>query len=82
MYAEDHTKYGTERDAFIYVAVNAYWEEQYFTFPLLPEGFRWNLAFEAYGISTEAGSRIPMGDSSGIRLGSRTTAVLIATHEQ
>ena len=81
MYAEDHERYGTEQDAFIYVAVNAYWEEQRFTLPTLPEGFRWKLAFEAYGVSTDIGEERTHDDSSGITLGPRTTAVLIGTPE-
>ena len=81
MYAEDHERYGTEQDAFIYVAVNAYWEEQRFMLPTLPEGFRWKLAFEAYGVSTDIGEERTHDDSSGITLGPRTTAVLIGTPE-
>ena len=79
MFAEDHERYGTERDAFIYVAVNACWEEKYFTLPALPEGYRWKLAFEAYGVSTDAGSEPVHSDPNGIMLGSRTTAILIGT---
>ena len=81
MYAEDHERYRTEQDAFIYVAVNAYWEEQRFMLPTLPEGFRWKLAFEAYGVSTDIGEARTHEDSSGITLGPRTTAVLIGTSE-
>ena len=78
MFAEDHAKYGTARDAFIYVAVNAYWERQRFALPVLPEGCRWRLAFEACGVSTDVGCELPHDDPSGISLGPRTTAVLIA----
>ena len=41
LYAEDHRKYGTKEDVFIYLAVNAHWEKHTFTLPVLPEGFRW-----------------------------------------
>ena len=78
MYAEDHKKYGTARDAFIYVAVNAWEEEQRYALPTLPEGYRWRLAFEAYGVSADAGMEFPHGDAAGLALGPRTTAVLIA----
>ena len=81
MYAEDHERYLTEQDAFIYVAVNACWEEQRYMLPTLPEGFRWKLAFEAYGVSTDIGEARTHDDSSGITLGPRTTAVLIGTPE-
>jgi len=78
MYAEDHNKYNTESDAFIYAAVNAHWEEHRFSLPALPEGFRWKLAFEAYGVWSEPGEEKILHDQTGINLGPRTTAVLIA----
>ena len=78
MYAEDHAKYGTEANAFIYVAVNAWWEEQRFALPKLPAGYRWRLAFEAYGLSSDVGREPLHDDPSGITLGPRTTAILIA----
>ena len=81
MYAEDHVRYGTARDAFIYVAVNAYWQEQRYALPVLPEGCRWKLAFEAYGVSTEPGDERPLEDQSGITLGPRSTAILVARAE-
>jgi len=77
LYAEDHLEHGTEEDAFIYVAVNAHWEEHRFTLPVLPASFGWHLAFEAYGFSSDPGKESPCGDSSGIILGPRTAAVLV-----
>ena len=77
MYAEDHKKYNTKSDAFIYVAVNAHWEEHRFSLPVLPEGFRWRIAFEAYGVWSEPGAAKLHHDQTGINLGPRTTAVLI-----
>ena len=79
MYAEDHARYCTERDAFIYVAVNAYWETQRFGLPVLPEGFQWRLAFEANNVSTDLDDERPLEDQSGVVLGPRATAVLIAS---
>lgn len=77
LYAEDHLEHSTEEDAFIYVAVNAHWEEHRFTLPVLPASFSWHLAFEAYGFSSDPGKESPCGDSSGIILGPRTAAVLV-----
>ena len=77
LYAEDHLEHGTEEDAFIYVAVNAHWEEHRFSLPVLPASFVWHLAFEAYGVSSDPGKESPCGDFSGITLGPRTTAVLV-----
>ena len=77
LYAEDHHKYKTNSDCFIYVAVNAHWEEHFYSFPALPEGFCWSLAFEAYGVCSEPGGEMIYHDLTGINLGPRTTAVLI-----
>ena len=78
LYAEDHLRFRTETDQFLYVMVNAHWEEHRFTLPVIPEGFRWYLAFEAYGVSADPGKELPWKDSSGIVLGPRSTAVMVA----
>ena len=77
LWAEDHVRFGTEEDCFLYVAVNAHWEEHRFTLPVVPKDYSWSLAFEAYGVSADPGKEIPWKEN-GISLGSRTTAVLIA----
>ncbi|MBQ4310822.1 MAG: glycogen debranching protein GlgX [Oscillospiraceae bacterium] len=77
MYAEDHIRYSTERDCFIYIAVNAHWEEHRFGLPELPAGYVWKLAFEAYGFSSDTGYEKPLEDQTGITLGARSTAVLV-----
>ena len=77
LYAEDRERYGTEQDTFIYVAVNAYWEQQRYTLPVLPQGYRWKLAFEAGGASSDPGDELPLEEQSGFLLGPRSTAVLI-----
>lgn len=41
-YAADDTE---ERDAFLYLALNMYWEERSFAMPELPEGLQWEPAF-------------------------------------
>ena len=79
MYAEDHVRYCTERDAFIYVAVNAYWETQHYGLPILPEGVQWGLAFESHDVSTDVNDERPLEDQSGIVLGPRSAAVLIGS---
>ena len=79
MYAEDHVRYCTERDAFIYVAVNAYWETQHYGLPILPEGFQWGLAFESHDVSTDLNEERPLEDQSGIVLGPRSAAVLVGS---
>ncbi len=78
MYAEDHIKYNTEHDCFIYIAVNAHWDEHRFELPIVPTGCVWKLAFEAYGFSAEAGCEKKLDDPSGIVIGPRSSAILIA----
>ena len=78
MYAEDSRKFGTKRDSFIYIAVNSHWEEHRFELPVVPEKFVWRLAFEAYGLSSAPGNEKKVKDQSGITVGARSTAVLIA----
>ena len=78
LYAEDHLRFNTETDQFLYIAVNAHWEEHSFGLPVIPEGFRWYLAFDSYGTSAEPGKEKAWKDFSGIMLGPRSTAVLVA----
>ena len=57
LWAEDHRKYGTNQDAFLYLAVNAHWEDHSFRLPVIPAGFSWRTeaASSAYGRITENG---------------------------
>lgn len=77
MYAEDHDKYNTDEDCFIYIAVNAHWEEHTFNLPIIPDGMKWHMAAEAYGISYAPGEEPLCDEQTHIKLGSRTTAILI-----
>ena len=74
LYAEDHVKYGTAEDVFIYVAVNAYWETQRYTLPTLPHGYCWKPALE---LKECPDISHPMNGPCFFELGARSTAVLI-----
>ena len=78
MYAEDHEKYGTKEDAFIYVAVNAHWEEHTFELPIVPNGMKWHPAAYSYERAYAPGSEKAAKDQHAVTLGPRSTAVLIA----
>ena len=78
MYAEDHARFSTPGDAFIYVAVNAHWEAHRFELPVVPAGFRWRVAFDSNGFSADVCAEIEHDDYSGIDLGPRSAAVLVA----
>lgn len=43
LWAEDHQKYKTEQDAFLYLAINAHWEDHVFKLPIIPAGLTWQL---------------------------------------
>ena len=49
MYAEDHVKYGTKKDCYIYVAVNAHWEEHTYELPVIPDGLSWKTRADTSG---------------------------------
>ena len=80
LYAEDHLKYGTDEDAFLYVIVNAHWEEHRYALPVIPYGFRWYLLFEAYGLSSDPEGGI-LWKEAEITLGPRSTAILVARND-
>ncbi len=77
LYAEDHVKYGTKKDSFLYIMVNAHWEESTFTLPTLPKGLKWHLACDSKGICNPAGKETILKVPAQFTLGPRETAVLI-----
>ena len=78
MFAEDHNKYETDADSFIYVAVNAFWEEVTFELPVVPKGFRWFMVSEAYSFIVDPEKEKLIENQSYITLGPRSTAIIIA----
>ncbi len=70
MFAEDGKKYGLKDDTFIYIAVNAHWEDHDFELPKLPEGYAW----EIYLKSSEGDL---FGDNM-LWIKSRSTAILVS----
>ena len=77
MYAEDHIKYKTKKDRFIYIAVNAHWEDHLFELPIIPENFQWKIAFDSTGFSSEPGKEKKLEQPDRILLKARSTVVLI-----
>ncbi|MCR5452595.1 MAG: glycogen debranching protein GlgX [Lachnospiraceae bacterium] len=73
MYVEDHVKYGTEKDSFFYVAVNAHWEEHEYELPIIPDGLKWKLALR----SDSSEKDVDISDGK-ITLSPRSTAVIIS----
>jgi glycogen operon protein len=77
MFAEDHEYYGTRQDCFIYVAVNAHWEEHAFTLPIVPAQVRWRIAFDSSSSMDGQGSGLHFKENE-LHLGPRSTAILVA----
>ena len=77
LYAEPKADYGTKEDAFIYCAVNAYWEEMPFELPALPEGFVWR-AVEYTG---EAGAVDRIAADGKVTLMPRSQMLLVGRKE-
>ncbi len=78
LFVEDHVKFGTKSDSYIYIMVNAHWEEHDFGLPVIPEGFRWRLAFDSSGESHPVGDERKLDTYDSMHLGPRSTMVLIA----
>ena len=76
LFTEDHKRYGTKKDYYLYVAVNAWWETCRFDLPVLPEGHSWKLAGRSSDRFAAPGKEKKLNDSSLI-LGPRETAILI-----
>jgi glycogen operon protein len=77
LYAEDHERFRTEADCFLYIAVNAHWEEHRMQLPIIPAGMSWKLAFDSAGFSAAPGEETMLGDPGSIVLGPRSIKVLV-----
>lgn len=71
MYVEEAQMYGTKNNSFIYIAVNAYWEDQTFQLPTIPEGYFWKVVLKSSDHDYNGGN--------SLTLQSRSTAILIAS---
>jgi glycogen operon protein len=43
LFVEDCLKYKTDCDSFIYLIINAHWEDHVYRLPIIPEGYRWKI---------------------------------------
>lgn len=80
MFAEDHIKFSTSKDCFIYIAVNAHWEGHCMKLPIIPAGFSWRLAFDTCGYSARPGKEKKIPGLESVDLAPRSIKVLIATN--
>lgn len=67
-----------EQTSFIYVAVNAHWEEHVFHLPIIPAGMQWYLACDSSGISAAPKEEQALNTFESYKLTARSTAVLLA----
>ena len=77
LFAEDHKKYGTKSDCFIYVMVKAHWEEHRFTLPIIPDGYSWYMVSQSGAHSFTPGKEKKMDGATELELGGRSTVILI-----
>ncbi len=77
MYVEDHQKFDVPDDSYIYVMINAHWEEHTFTLPVIPAGFSWHLFCETGNRVYTTGQEKDMGTLGDWTVGPRTTVILI-----
>ena len=78
LFAEDHVRYDTKKDVFIYVMVNAHWEGHDFGLPVIPAGYVWKLVADSSEASYPVGKEKKLADASCYYLGPRSTVVLVA----
>ncbi len=78
LYAEDAKKFKKKKDCFIFIAVNAYWEDCYYELPIIPKPLNWHLRACSVGKSFSSGKEIKALDQKGFMLKARSTAVYIS----
>ena len=78
MFAEGCQKYGTQRNTFLYIAVNMHWEPHMFHLPVIPADMKWHLAFDSSGQSFAPGQEKLLEGIGEYMLEARSTLVLVA----
>lgn len=79
LYAEDHIKYGTPADTYIYVLINAHWEAHTFELPIIPAGLQWHLVCRSGRTADPLGQEPAPEPPMQLTLGPRETAILISS---
>ena len=78
LYTEEKEKYHMEKTSFIYVMVNAHWEEHVFSLPVIPAGMHWYLVCDSSGMSAAPGEEQALNTFESYKLTARSSAVLLA----
>jgi len=78
-FAEDGKKFGTGKDAFLYVLVNAHWESHDYELPVIPAGLRWFVAADTFaGTAAVPGKEKVLKKTERVTLMPRSLLLLIA----
>ncbi|HWG84024.1 MAG TPA: hypothetical protein VNT60_00975, partial [Deinococcales bacterium] len=77
----NHARGGTERDDFVYVALNAHWDGAGFQLPVLPQGHAWHVAANT-GMRCPhdiyaPGQEVLLEDQGHILVGPRSSVILV-----
>jgi glycogen operon protein len=78
LYAEDHNKFNTKKDTFIYILVNSYWENVNFSLPIIPKNMNWFIKFDSNSSKNDSKKPQKYSSKESIILPPRTTIILIA----
>jgi glycogen operon protein len=79
MFVEDHVKYSTAADAFIYVALNAHWENHTMELPIIPADKKWHTVADSFNGKTYSPGREPLLKTTGcVDINPRSSLILIA----
>ena len=76
MIVEDCLKYKTDCDSFIYLIINAHWEDHVYRLPIIPEGYRWKIELAS---SDDREFREEIGEVS---VPARSVVLLVAEPER
>lgn len=76
-----HAKGGTNKDDFLYVAMNMHWEPHKFELPHLPIGMRWHLfvntALQPPQEICQPGMETVLADQNYLEMGARSVVILV-----
>ncbi|WP_026515765.1 glycogen debranching protein GlgX [Butyrivibrio sp. MC2021] len=78
LYAEDHKKFNTKKDTFIYILVNSYWKNVNFSLPIIPEKMNWYIKFDSNSLKNTSKKPQKYSSKESIILPPRSTIILIA----
>ncbi|MCR5587319.1 MAG: glycogen debranching protein GlgX [Lachnospiraceae bacterium] len=78
MFVEEHEKFKTKKDAFIYVGLNAHWEAHEMELPIIPAGKKWYLVADSFSGEAHKPGKEKEFKGEKLFLRERSSAILVA----